>query len=116
MNTQTATSLARKFFLASVISTTGLLAGCSTCYHCQQDCPYGYDTSTGLYDKLVFGWMPDFMTLRSSGQSHGTAEHAHYHAAPDDYQIIDEAEAEVPSATVYGDALAPVPDLADPGR
>ena len=112
MNAKTANSLGRKLFLAFAIGTIGLLAGCSTCYHCRQDCPYGYDTSAGLYDKLVFGWMPDFLTLRSSGNGNEHASHAHYHAVPDDH-VVTEAEGEtfvVPAPDTPTGALAPLPD------
>ena len=112
MNAKTANSLGRKLFLAFAIGTTGLLAGCSTCYHCRQDCPYGYDTSPGLYDKLVLGWMPDFLTLRSSGQSHGTAAQAHCHAATETHVIL-EAEADkvhLPDVLAPSDTPARIPD------
>ena len=112
MSTKTATSLSRKLFLAFAIGTTGLLVGCSTCYNCQKDCPYGYDTSTPLYDKLVFGWMPDFLTLRSSGNGNEHTSPTHYHSVSDDH-VVTEAEGEtfvVPAPDTPTGALSPVPD------
>ena len=113
MNTKTATPLGRKLFAAFAIGTTGLFAGCNSCYHGRHDCPYGYDTRPPLYDTIVFGWLPDCLTLRRSTHDQGHVEHAHYHAGSSDHVILETDAETAPLADEEG-APTPAPDMPNP--
>lgn len=87
--------------LASALAMSAVV-GCNTCYHCPQPCPYGYDTSVPLYDRIVFGWLPDGLTLRS--------DHEYPEAAPVYYRVPPRPAEITPAAESYApEPYAPAP-------